>query len=348
MYEESTSTVTGALQAANPTVFTTETLNTILTLATKTGTNVSIQTVTADASGNVTVAAGTEVVMIDSSDTAVTTIKPPVNAPVLIFEGKGGVIVTVDDDGAATVPSGTGVVDRVIVGSSGNDSIIIADGKNTQVTLGSGDSTVVTGHGVDTVVAGLGDSTVTGGAGDYAVVKLAGNANNFAVTTKDGHAVITNSATGVKTDITKIQYVQLDNGNALVFAKDKVEASVTALFEAAFGRTADAGGLDYWFDLARGGASLKQIADAFVTSAEFGVNNLLSNETFINNLYNNTFGRDGEAAGMAYWLGVLNSGATRADIVRSFAQVHTLNVTGETANHEATVVGNVNIVTGII
>lgn len=349
MYESDTSVVTTALQAANPVVFSDNTISQILALTTKQGdTAVRFDTATPDANGNVTVAAGAEVVYVASSDTQQTTVKPPANAPVVIFQGKGGVVATINDGNAVPGTNQYPTVDRVVVGSSGNDQIIVADARNTQVILGSGNSTVTTGAGVDTVEAGLGNATITGGTGDYAVVRLGGSATNYAVSVNNGHAVVTNTTTNKVTDISKIQYVQLDGGKALVFAKDSVEAAVTTLYETALGRTAEAGGLDYWFDLAKGGATLKQIATAFTNSAEF-TNGMgkLSNADFIQALYQNTFGRAGEESGVAYWTDALAKGLTKADLIEQFAQVGAANIAG-TIHTEAQIIGNVTIVTGII
>jgi hypothetical protein len=269
-----------------------------------------------------------------------------VNAPVVIFQGKGGVIATIND--GITVPSSDQTkVDRIIVGSAGNDKIIVSDAKNTQITLGSGNSSVTTGGGVDTVQAGLGNSTITGGSGDYAVVKLAGAPTNYTVTVNNGHAVVTNNTNNITTDITKIQYVQLDNGKALVFAKNSVEASIATLYHTAFGRDADAGGLDYWFDLGRGGASLKQIAQAFTNSAEFAAQAAKSSTDFVQWLYQNTFGRGAEDDGLAYWADALANGATRADLLVSFTQIAAQNI-GGTVQTEAQVVGTVKIIDGIV
>lgn len=346
-YESDTSAVTDALKGANSTVFSDATISQILALATKDNTQVQISQVTPDANGNVTVAAGAEVVMVAASDT-LQTITPPANAPVVIFQGRGGVVATLND-AAATVPaSQPGTVDRVVVGSAGNDKIIVADARNTKVVLGSGDSSVQTGLGVDTVEAGLGNSTITGGSGDYAVVKLGGSATNYKVTVQNGHAVVTNNTSNKVTDISKIQYVQLDGGKALVFAKDSAEAAVTALYETTFGRTADAGGLDYWFDLAKSGASLKQIATAFTNSAEYSNNAKQSDADFVNSLYQNTFGRAGESSGMAYWTDALKNGATRADLITQFAQIAAQNIAGTAEHQEAQVIGNITIVTGIV
>lgn len=346
MYEQDTSTVKDALTGSNPVVFSDSTINDILRLTTKTGdTTVAFETARPDANGNVTVASGTEVVLVTSSDTVTTTVTPPKNAPVVIFQGKGGVVATLND--GVTVPgSDQTKVDRVVVGSAGGDKIIVADARNTKIILGSGDSSVQAGSGVDTIQAGLGNSTIVGGSGDYAVVKLGGSATNYTVAVNNGHAVVTDQTSHKVTDISKIQYVQLDGGKALVFAKNSVEAAITTLYETAFGRTADAGGLDYWFDLGRGGVSLKQIADAFTHTAEFASKAALSNTDFVNGLYQNTFGRAGEASGVAYWVDALSHGSTRADLILQFSQIGASNISGTA--HTEQVVGSVSIVTGII
>lgn len=349
MYEKDTTEVTDALKNANTSVFTDETINLILNLTTKDNTSVRFDQVSPDANGNVTVAAGAEVVLVAASDT-LQTITPPKNAPVIIFQGKGGVVATLNDgitEPNAGQDASKNTVDRVVVGSAGGDKIVVADARNTKVILGSGDSSVTTGQGVDTVQAGLGNSTIVGGSGDYAVVKLGGSATNYTVTVNNGHAVVTDRTTSKVTDISKIQYVQLDNGNALVFAKDSVEAAISTLYHTAFGRDADAGGLDYWFDLGRGGATLKQIASAFTASAEFANVATTSNQDFVQGLYQNTFGRAGEDAGVNYWMDALANGSTRADLITQFASIAAQNIAGELQT-EAQVVGSVTIVAGII
>ncbi len=348
MYDSDQSTVTDALKGASSTVFSDSTISQILALATKDNDTVRFDKVGPDANGNVTVASGAEVVLVTSSDTFTTTVKPPANAPVVIFQGRGGVVATIND-AAATVPSGDqSRVDRVVVGSAGNDVISVIDSKNTKIILGTGNSIVGTGNGVDTVVAGLGNSSIIGGSGDYAVVKLAGNASNYQVTAQNGHAIVTDMTTHKTTDITKIQYVQLDNGNALVFAKNSLEGQISTLYHSMFGRDPDAGGLDYWFDLAKAGATLKQITTAFYASSEYAPYISQSNLDFIQGLYKNTFNRAGEDAGVAYWLDQLNHGQTRAEVISNFATIAIQNILHEAPQQEAQVVGSVSIVTGII
>jgi len=372
MYDSSTSTVTGSLQSSGNPALDTTVINQIISLTTNVAGGASDNTVTVsqvsvDASGNATVPAGTEVALITlptpSTPGGTVTIPSSAvkNVPVLIFQGDTDVAVSLDDgavaggpvagvhaQGATTPATGA---QRVVVMGSGNSKVTIGDAKNTTLTLGTGNSTVVTGHGVDTVVAGLGNSTITGGNSDYTVVKLAAAASNYTVTSNAGHAVVTDNITHKVTDIAKIQYVETAGSDALIFAKSTTEASIATMFQVAFGRTADAAGLNYYYDLAKAGATEKQIADALVKSGEFITHGLLDDQSFVNNLYQNTFGRSGETAGINYWLNAMSHGATRADIIRSFADVHTLNLQGGAgpgAGHEAILVGHVTIVSAII
>ena len=348
MYESNTNDVTSALQNAQPSIFSADTINTILALTTSSNSTVRFDNASPDVNGNVTVAAGAEVVFVASSDTQQTTVHAPVNAPVVIFQGRGGVIATIND-GATTVSAhAAGVVDRVVVGTAGNDSITVGDSKNTHVILGTGNSTVQAGSGHDTVEAGLGNSTIVGGTGGHTVVQLSGNASNYQVTVNNGHAVVTNSGTGLATDITKLQYVQLDSGHSLVFASNTQDAAVASLYHTTFGRDAESGGLDYWFNAVHNGATLKQIATGFANSAEFaGSEGTLNNNDFVQSLYQHTFGRAGEAAGVTYWVDALAHGATKADLLVQFAQIAGNNIAGE-VHTEATVVGSVTVVQGII
>lgn len=354
MYESENTAASAALKAASPVIFNDTTIAQILELSGKDGnTAVTFLQATPDAEGNVTVAAGTEVVFVGSSDTAQTTIKPPVDAPVVIFQGKGGVTV---DFGTSTVAGGTGL-DRIVVGSSGNDQITL-DGKNTKLILGTGNSTVQAGAGHDTVEAGLGNSTITGG--DHTIVKLAGAAADYTVSVVDGHAVITHvapaagpaqgattAAATISTDVSHVQYIQLDNKEALIIADDTKEAAVASLYHAAFGRDADASGIDFWFAAAKSGASLDQIAQSFTTSAEFKALADQTDAQFLESLYQNTFARASDADGLEFWTNLLDTGFTRAEVLANFANVAALNDAG-TLTTETEVVGSVTVLHGTV
>jgi hypothetical protein len=325
MYDQPvpTATVIGSLESSGNPALDTTVISQIISLSTNTtagGTTdntVTVSQVTLDASGNATVPAGTEVALITlpAPATPGTPVVVPAaavkNVPVLIFQGTTDVDVSLNDGATAGGPGAavhqgattpaTGA-QRVVVMGAGNSKVTIGDAKNTTLTLGTGNSTVVTGHGVDTVVAGLGNSTITGGNSDYSVVKLAAAASNYTVTTTTGHAIVTDNITHKVTDISKIQYVETAGSDALILASSNTEASIATMFQVAFGRTVDAAGLNYYYDMAKAGATEKQIADALVKSGEFLPHTLLDDQSFVNSLYQNTFGRNGETAGINYWL----------------------------------------------
>ncbi|MES2901344.1 MAG: DUF4214 domain-containing protein [Pseudomonadota bacterium] len=366
MYEVTEAAVSAALTASPSEALTTETIDLILSLVAGGGdNNVQIDQVAPGANGVVTVPEGAEIVFVQTSDTEMTPLSVSEDAPVVIFQGKGGVSATIGAGGPAggepgassvdamvdisagnaTVVSGYGVTGRVVIGSAGSDLIKFSDSANSHVTLGGGD-TVVSGGGDDTIVAGFGNTTVVGGSG-FEVLQLKGSAADYTVSVANGHAIVTNKANNFSTDTINLQYVELDNGKGMVFAKNTLEASVTMLFQATFGRMADADGLGYWFDLAKSGVSLDTMAQGFINSAEYQANFASqSNNAFVAKLYMNTFGRVASAGEISFWEGHLNAGTvSRAAVVSDFAEVAGQFIAGNIVT-ETTVVGTVIIVPG--
>jgi hypothetical protein len=358
MYDSDTSTVTTALQGSSTAVFTDDTISKILALTTSTGDSVIKidNSPTIAANGAVTFAADTEVgfVQVTGSDQALNITG---NTSTIILGGSGSANLTVGNPNDTVVsgiavgepnpsaPQGAGStgVQRVIVTTAQADKITIVDAKNTHVTANDGD-TIVAGHGYDTVVAAQGDSTVEGGG--HTIVQLKGEDDDYTVTVEDGHAVVSNAATGQDIDVSKVQYVQLDNYKALVFADNAKEAAVAHLYEALLGRDADFGGLEYWFNLANHGTSLAAIADGFLKAAEYE-GEAQSDADFIASLYTHALGRDAaaDADGSAFWVNSLEHGATRAQVAAAFAEA----AANHAENGEATVVGtNITIVDGIV
>lgn len=346
MYELPGSTAITTLRSSNPIAFTQATIDRILALTT-TGadSNVRFDSVAPDTNGIVTAPTGAEVVLVSSSDDFVNILTPPSDAPVVVFQGKGGVTVRFNDSGPDTVPGS--LIDRVVIGTSGTDNYTLADTRNTQLTLGSGNSKVLTGGGNDTVLAGLGNSTVVGGSGN-AIVQLSGNANDYKVTVQNGHAVVTHNTNQKVTDISKIQFVQLDNGDALVFANDAKEAGVATIYEAALGRAPDARGLDFWLDAARAGVTLESIAQSFLDSSEYKALPAQDNQQFLTGLYRNAFARAPDAEGLAFWTKVLDSGVSRASVLAGFVSDAGASLDGTAAHVEPIVVGSVTVVHNIV
>ncbi|MEO1459420.1 MAG: DUF4214 domain-containing protein, partial [Pseudomonadota bacterium] len=98
---------------------------------------------------------------------------------------------------------------------------------------------------------------------------------------------------------------------------------IARLYEAAFGRAADAEGLDFWVgEVDAGRIEQDALADVFVASDEFallfGANP--TDEDYVEALYANVLDRSPDQAGYDFWLGALASGEeTRADMLEFFA-----------------------------
>lgn len=128
----------------------------------------------------------------------------------------------------------------------------------------------------------------------------------------------------------------MDGTDALIFADNAKEAAVANLYQALLGRTADAAGLEYWFDVAETHESLHAIAGGFLGSAEYTAK-AQDDAEFIDALYAGLFGREADAAGADYWLDRLEDGASRADVATAFAEASVSGV-------ETDIVGSVTII----
>lgn len=107
---------------------------------------------------------------------------------------------------------------------------------------------------------------------------------------------------------------------------DEEARQVGRLFDAGLDRDGDIrfDGVNFWIDRLEDGATLNQISQAFIDSDEFAAVNgdpdELSNEEFVQALFNNVLDRDGAEAGVDFWTSRLDDGAlTRAEVLRAFA-----------------------------
>jgi hypothetical protein len=100
----------------------------------------------------------------------------------------------------------------------------------------------------------------------------------------------------------------------------EVHAFVKRLYRLCLGREPDQGGIDDWsLQLASGANDGANVAFGFFMSQEMENRNL-SNEDFVETLYNVMMGRASDAGGKADWVAALESGVTRAGVLRGFAE----------------------------
>lgn len=179
-----------------------------------------------------------------------------------------------------------------VLGGGGND--LVTPGERTVRIDGAG--------GTDTVV-------YSGARGAYTVAASGGG-----VTVGDALGV--DQLTGIErlrfADVT----VALDTGSG-------VAGQAYRIYQAAFDRQPDLAGVGYWIAAMDQGASLREVAAAFVQSAEFGARygGNPGNADLVTRFYENVLHRAPEPQGYQYWLGILDSKqATPAEVLAYFAE----------------------------
>ncbi|HUR89750.1 MAG TPA: DUF4214 domain-containing protein [Ramlibacter sp.] len=113
----------------------------------------------------------------------------------------------------------------------------------------------------------------------------------------------------------------LENQAHHILGGESDAAQVYRLYDTAFDRAPDTAGLVYQMHAMDAGQSLATLAQQFLASPEFQAKyGAVDNATFATLLYENVLGRAPDAAGLAYQVTVLSSGASRAQLMVDFSE----------------------------
>ena len=202
--------------------------------------------------------------------------------------------------------------DNLIYGGQGNDSIFSLAGSDT----------VFGGRGNDTLVSGSGNDNFDGNDGLDSII-LAGARINFSISEGESGTLNISGSTDDFT-LTNVERIEFSDGT-LGFDIDGAAGQAYRLYQAALGRVPDTEGLGYWIhDLDRGVGDVVWLSENFLYSEEFvyrfGDPNLKSNLALLESFYDIAFNRDADQGGLQYWLGELESGMARENVLASFAE----------------------------
>lgn len=157
--------------------------------------------------------------------------------------------------------------------------------------------------GSDVLKGGLGFNTIDGGAG-FDLALYDGSRNEFDIGRAGGSVTVDRHDGLVEDTLSSIERLTFNDG---IVAFDQTAAQGYRLYQAAFDRTPDLGGISYWVDRLDGGTSLQDASANFIDSSEFrGLYGAspTSNE-FVNLLYENVGTglpiRAGMTIGSAAW-----------------------------------------------
>jgi hypothetical protein len=231
---------------------------------------------------------------------------------------------------SANLP-GDDVINVTLGAVAVNPWSIASGAGNDKVTITGGGASLSVNAGLGNDVITLGDSnhSVDGGAGiDTAV--FSGARTAYTLTKTDtGYNVQGSAGTDTLVNVERLHF----NDSTLALDISGNAGQVYRLYQAAFNRTPDAGGLGYWIKAADNGATLQSIAAEFIKSDEskamYGANP--NNADFLDKLYHNVLHRAGDKAGYDWWLGHMNAGDT--------SQAAALAEFGESAENQAALIG---------
>jgi hypothetical protein len=174
--------------------------------------------------------------------------------------------------------------------------------------------------GNDTFYSGIASDTVDGGPGFDSVIYNC-NKDSFTITRTTSGWNISSVAEGIDT-LANVERIRFGN-ETLALDISGIAGQAYRIYQAAFNRVPDNGGLKYWIGRMDGGTSLLDVASGFVNSPEFvalyGSNP--SDSDFLTRLYSNVLHRAPDPGGYAFWLGELTAGRyNKSSILASFSE----------------------------
>ncbi|MGO4381293.1 DUF4214 domain-containing protein [Pseudoduganella sp. RAF53_2] len=213
----------------------------------------------------------------------------------------------------------------VIASGAGNDNVLVRGG--------SGGLSVDAGSGNDRISLIDDGHQITGGDGIDTVI-LGGARSAYTVTQSAGTYTVHANASGLNDILTNVERVQFSDATVALDIGG-VGGQAYRLYQAAFNRAPDSGGLGFWIAYMDKGMSLNDAAQQFMASPEFktlyGTNP--SNADFVDKLYHNVLHRAGEADGVKFWMDYLTTGGgTQAKVLAFF---------GESPENQAALIGTI-------
>lgn len=186
--------------------------------------------------------------------------------------------------------------------------------------IGTGFADTMTGNAARNIITpGAGNDTVNGGDGLDTVVIAATRAQ--AQVQRSDATLTVNHGSELDT-LVSVERVRFSDVT-IAFDLEGNAGQAYRLYQAAFARTPDLGGLSFWTNRIDGGADLIGVASGFVASTEFrtvyGANP--TNTDIVGKFYQNVLNRAGEPGGVNFWVGELNSGSrTVSQVLAGFSE----------------------------
>jgi len=211
------------------------------------------------------------------------------------------------------------------------------------VTDGHGGSLIssnAASSGNNTFSLGKGQTSFNGGGGHDRVIFHGPSAEYTITSSTNGVITVRDNGSAGDGTSTLIGIEDLAFSDKTIFVENVDNANIARLYAAAFNRSPDVAGLDFWEDVYTNnvGTGAKaagyytalaqtddgsgmSIAAGFMQSSEFTNRyGTLTDTGFVNALYQNVLGRLPDQSGLNFWLDQLAHGTSRATVLVGFAE----------------------------
>ena len=262
-------------------------------------------------------------------------IEVPASVSALLFTGSTGVQATfnVVHDVAIELSNGDDVI-RVTAPDSlvpetitvdlgqGNDVYVGAVNAHNNVILGEGNNEVTGGDLSDSFDIGQGSGFVDAGEG-YDLAYVRGSISDYTSSYENGVLTLTNILTNAVTQVKDLEFLTFENGGVIINVDTEAGFASAALYETVLGRSADSEGHAFYSQMA--GTELIQVPEDLINSDEFASDHGsvyavdMTDAQFLDIMYENSFGREADAGGQAYWLEKLADGMSKGEVAVRFA-----------------------------
>lgn len=183
----------------------------------------------------------------------------------------------------------------------------------------SGDDTINALGGDDRILGSAGNDTIDGGSGRDALVFDALRAG-YAPSQGDGQWTLAKQyGDGGSDTLRGVERLLFQDGG---LALDPIAAQAYRLYQAAFGRQPDEGGLGFWLAQLDKGMAMATVAQYFLASDEsvtlYGAHP--SNRQLVTAFYQNVLHREPDQVGYDFWVKAMDAGYAADQVLRDFAE----------------------------
>jgi hypothetical protein len=257
-----------------------------------------------------------------------------------------------------------GAGDDTVNGRGGNDTVVFKNALGSYGLNGTKLDLVLTGEGVDSLVgvsalqfsdrtihlanfsgiqgsfstndalvANAGNELILGGGGTD-TLSFAGSRANFSIKASGAEFTVTDNSGAGGTDLVgQVERLLFADGTGVALDVDGFAGQTYRLYQAAFNRTPDLGGVGFWLKELDSGLTLLKMAQFFLDSPESVRNyGTLDNTAFVTLMYANVLHRAPDADGLKFYLDGFNNGNTRAQVLQGFS---------ESPENQAAVIGSI-------